>query len=79
MLRLSGGQVESLFDLGLPVEVRELPADFAALDGLLADPARLSASSGRGTGPLVAMAARRSPIEAVRAADGHQAALGLGL
>jgi len=39
MLRLSGGQVESLFDLGLPVGVRELPADLAALDGLLADPA----------------------------------------
>ena len=35
MLRLSGGQVESLFDLGLPVEVRELPADLAALDRLL--------------------------------------------
>jgi IS5 family transposase len=41
MLRLSGGQVESLFDLGLPVEVRELPADLAALDRLLADPALL--------------------------------------
>jgi IS5 family transposase len=41
MLRLSGGQVESLFDLGMPVEVRELPADLAALDGLLADPALL--------------------------------------
>jgi IS5 family transposase len=38
MLRLSGGQVESLFDLGLPVEVRELPADLAALDVLLSDP-----------------------------------------
>src|SRR3954453_17471982 len=42
MLRLSGGQVESLFDLGLPVEVRELPADLAALDGLLADPGLLA-------------------------------------
>jgi hypothetical protein len=41
VLRLSGGQVESLFDLGLPVEVRELPADLAALDGLLAGPALL--------------------------------------
>jgi transposase, IS5 family len=38
MLRLSGGQVESLFDLGLPVEVRELPTDLAALDVLLGDP-----------------------------------------
>jgi IS5 family transposase len=42
MLRLSGGQVESLFDMALPVEVRELPADLAALDGLLADPAVLA-------------------------------------
>jgi hypothetical protein len=29
MLRLVGGQVESLFDELLPVEVRELPADLA--------------------------------------------------
>src|SRR4029453_3989329 len=42
MLRLSGGQVESLFDLGLPVEVRELPSDLAALDRLLADPGLLA-------------------------------------
>ena len=42
MLRLSGGQVESLFDLGLPIEVRELPADLAALDRLLGDPALLA-------------------------------------
>ena len=42
MLRLSGGQVESLFDLGLPVEVRELPADLAALDRLLDDPRLLA-------------------------------------
>jgi IS5 family transposase len=41
MLRLSGGQVESLFDLGLPVEVRELPKDLAALDELLGDSALL--------------------------------------
>src|ERR1044072_6825989 len=31
MLRLSGGQVESLFDLGLPVQVGELPADLGAV------------------------------------------------
>ena len=37
MLVLSGGQVETLFDLGLPVEVAELPADLAALDRLLDD------------------------------------------
>src|SRR6476619_6098524 len=35
VLRLSGGQVESLFDLGLPVALTELPADLAAVDGLL--------------------------------------------
>jgi IS5 family transposase len=43
MLRLAGGQVESLLDELLPVEVRELPADLAVLDRLLADP-RLLAS-----------------------------------
>jgi IS5 family transposase len=42
MLRLWGGQVESLFDVGLPVEVRELPADLASLDVLLADAALLA-------------------------------------
>src|SRR3954451_905066 len=41
MLRLVGPQVECLFDLGLPVEVPELPADLAAIDALLADPALL--------------------------------------
>jgi transposase, IS5 family len=41
MLRLAGGQVESLFDEALPVEVRELPEDLAGLDELLADPAVL--------------------------------------
>jgi hypothetical protein len=38
MLRLSDGQVESLGDEVLPGEVRELPEDLAALDGLLRDP-----------------------------------------
>jgi IS5 family transposase len=42
MLRLSGGQVESLFDEALPIEVRELPNDLAALDVLLSDPAVLA-------------------------------------
>lgn len=41
MLRLSGGQVESLFDEALPIEVRELPEDLAGLDRLLSDPAVL--------------------------------------
>ena len=38
MLTLWAGQPESLWDEALPVEVRELPEDLAALDGLLADP-----------------------------------------
>ena len=42
MLRLVGGQVESLFDEVLPVEVRELPTDLARLDVLLADAALLA-------------------------------------
>jgi IS5 family transposase len=38
MLRVSGGQVESLWDEVLRGEVRELPEDLAALDVLLRDP-----------------------------------------
>jgi hypothetical protein len=38
----SDGQAETLFDLGLPVEVKELPPDLAALDRLLDDPALLA-------------------------------------
>jgi IS5 family transposase len=42
MLRLSAGQVESLWDEVLPGEVRELPEDLEALDVLLADGALLA-------------------------------------
>jgi len=42
VLRLSGGQVDSLFDLGLPVQVAELPADLAALDAVMAAPGLLA-------------------------------------
>lgn len=38
MLRLSEGQVQSLFDIALPIGVHELPQDLAALDALLSDP-----------------------------------------
>ncbi len=38
MLRLVAAQVETLWDEALPIMVRELPADLAALDVLLADP-----------------------------------------
>src|SRR5271168_1742542 len=41
MLRLAAGQVASLWDEVLPVEVRELPQDLARLDVLLSDPALL--------------------------------------
>jgi IS5 family transposase len=41
MLTLSVGQVESLWDEALPVQVRELPEDLAALDLLLLDPGLL--------------------------------------
>jgi transposase, IS5 family len=42
VLTLLAGQPESLWDEALPIEVRELPADLAALDGLLADPGLLA-------------------------------------
>jgi IS5 family transposase len=62
MLRLTGEQVESLFDEALPIEVRELPDDLARLDALLSDPALLApiaacweaAARGRGR-PTIAM------------------------
>jgi hypothetical protein len=41
MLRLAAGQVESLWDDVLPVEVKELPEDLAALEVLLGDPGLL--------------------------------------
>jgi transposase, IS5 family len=62
VLTLSGGQAETLFDLGLPVEVAELPVDLAGLDRLLDDPALLApieaawVVSARGHGrPSIAM------------------------
>ena len=42
MLRLRGGQVESLWDELLPAAVRELPEDLAGIDLLLRDPALLA-------------------------------------
>jgi IS5 family transposase len=58
VLTLLAGQPESLWDEALPVEVKELPADLAALDRLLADPALL--------GPIVERF-RREVIEEQRA------------
>jgi transposase, IS5 family len=42
MLRLVAAQAETLWDEALPIEVRQLPEDLAALDGLLCDPALLA-------------------------------------
>jgi IS5 family transposase len=58
VLTLLAEQPESLWDEALPVEVRELPDDLAALDRLLADPAML--------GPI-AERFRREVIEDKRA------------
>ena len=46
MLRLSGDQVESLWDEVLPHEVRESLDDLAALDLLLRDAAAVGADRG---------------------------------
>ena len=58
MLTLLAGQAESLWDEALPVEVRELPEDLAALDRLLCDPGLLA--------PIVARW-RREVVETRRA------------
>jgi transposase, IS5 family len=42
MLRLVAAQAETLWDEALPIEVRELPSDLAALDGLLSGPGLLA-------------------------------------
>jgi transposase, IS5 family len=42
VLTLWSGRAESLWDDALPVEVRELPEDLAALDRLLSDPELLA-------------------------------------
>src|SRR5690349_6399314 len=63
MLTLSAGQVESLWDEVLPLEVRELPEELARLDRVLADGELLGPiavmwePSARGCGrPTIAMA-----------------------
>ena len=61
MLRLVAAQAETLWDEALPIEVRQLPADLAALDELLSDPG-LSA-------PFVAHWQREAALSGVSAAD----------
>ncbi|HYN52319.1 MAG TPA: transposase [Thermoleophilaceae bacterium] len=62
VLRLEAGQVESLWDEVLPVEVRELPEDLARIDALLEDPALL--------GPIAACWAAEAVVSG-RSAAGH--------
>ena len=47
MLTLAAAGAEQLWDELLPLEVKELPADLAALDELLSDSARLSPIAAR--------------------------------
>ncbi|HEV7806312.1 MAG TPA: transposase, partial [Solirubrobacteraceae bacterium] len=61
MLRLVAAQAKTLWDEALPIEVRELPEDLAALDELLCDP-RLVA-------PFVACWQREALESGVSAAD----------
>jgi len=61
MLRLVAAQAESLWDEALPVEVRELPADLAALDVLLSDPALMT--------PFAAHWQREALLSGVSAAE----------
>src|ERR1700712_3639904 len=61
MLRLVAAQAGSLWDEALPIEVRELPEDLAALDGLLCAPALLA--------PFVACWQREALASGVSAAD----------
>ena len=61
MLRLVAAQAETLWDEALPIEVRQLPDDLAALDELLCDPALLA--------PFVACWEREALVSGVSAAD----------
>ena len=63
MLRLSGGQVESLWDEVLPGEVRELPEDLAALDVLLRDAALSQPIAARWRGEAIAHGRPTIPME----------------
>jgi transposase, IS5 family len=54
VLTLWAGQPESLWDEALPVEVRELPADLAELDQVLADPELVMVMLGRWRQEVVA-------------------------
>lgn len=61
MLRLVAAQAETLWDEALPIEVRELPADLAALDELLSGPVLVA--------PFTACWQREALASGVSAAD----------
>jgi transposase, IS5 family len=61
MLRLVGAQAETLWDEALPIEVRELPEDLAALDALLSGSGLLE--------PFVACWQREALVSGVSAAE----------
>jgi transposase, IS5 family len=63
MLRLSGRQVESLWDEVLPSEVRELPRDLAALDVLLGDPELLAPIASHWRGEAIAHGRPTIPMQ----------------
>src|SRR3989454_4704390 len=62
MLRLRGGQLESLWDEVLPARVRELPEDLARMDALVRDEVLL--------GPIEAQWDREAQVRG-RSAKGH--------
>jgi len=61
MLRLVAAQAETLWDEALPIEVRELPVDLAALDEVLSDPGLMA--------PFAAHWQREARVSGVSAAD----------
>ncbi len=61
MLRFVAAQAETLWDEALPIEVRELPEDLAALDKLLSGPGLLS--------PFVACWQREATVSGISSAD----------
>ena len=74
MLTLAGGQVESLWDVVLAIEARELPDDLARLDQVWATRccwrrALWRGSARRGIGPAVDLA-RLTHIPSVGTSDG---------
>ncbi len=79
MLTLVGGQVESLWDEVLPVEVRELPDDLARLDRVLSDSLLLFPIAQAWEDGCAGAGAAVDRDGDVRAVDGGQAAHRLGI